>query len=293
MGRSRSTVILALVAVLAALASALPAAAVATPRLVAVTAASHVGFDRVVWTFQGPLPARRTAEVVPRLLGDASGLPVRLAGAAIVQVTLSAAVAHDATGASTAARRLVVGLPNVIELAQSGDFEATVTYGVGLASSQPFRLFTLTNPSRVVLDVRKDYTQVTRTVTFQDLPRFVAGTPPFTRVVRRVVPARSQASALLNQLMAGPTNEERARGLRLVRSGAADFDRLSISSLAVARVRLLGGCRSNGSTFTIANLITPTFKALATVDHVKIYDPAGHTERPFGVIDSIPTCLEP
>ncbi len=266
--------------------------ATSAPRLVGVTAASHPGFDRVVWTFTGGLPARRAA-YVPRLLGDASGLPVRLAGDAVLQVTMSGADAHDAAGNSTAARRLVLGLPNVIELAQSGDFEAVVTYGVGLAKAQPFHLFTLTNPSRVVLDVRKDYRQVTRTVTFQDRARFTAGTAPYTRLVRRVVPSGAQASALLNQLMAGPTNAERARGLAVVRSGAGDFDRLRIDAVGTARLRLLGGCDSRGSTFTIANLIVPTLKALATVDHVKIYDPAGRTERPLGRSDSIPTCLEP
>lgn len=266
--------------------------AATTPRLVGLAAASHAGFDRVVWTFSGGLPGRRAA-YVPRLLGDASGLPVRLAGDAVLQVTFSGADAHDAAGTSTAARRLVVGLPNVIELAQAGDFEAVVTYGVGLAKAQPFHLFTLTNPSRVVLDVRKDYAQVTRTVTFADPARFAAGTPPFTRLVRRVVPSGAQASALMNQLMAGPTNAERARGIAVVRSGAGDFDRLRIDTAGTARLRLLGGCTSGGSTFTIANLVLPTLKALRTIDHVKIYDPAGRTEHPLGRTDSIPTCLEP
>jgi hypothetical protein len=263
------------------------------PRLVSVTAASHRGYDRVVWTFQGPLPSRRTVRYVPQLLGDASGLPIRLAGAATLQVTMSQAVAHTPAGTSTAARRLVVGLPNVIEIAQSGDFEAVVTYGVGLAKAQHYHLFTLTNPSRVVLDVRKDYPQVARTVSFLNLPRYAAGTPPYVRSQLRVVPSGAQASALLNQLMAGPTNAERARGLRLVRSGSADFTHLSITRTRVARLWLWGGCRSGGSTFTIADLIRPTLKRLAAVDYVKIFDPSGHTERPYGRSDSIPTCLEP
>lgn len=303
----RSALIPCLAAVLAVLpaaaaagspptASARPAAVrsvAAVPRLVSVTAASHRGYDRVVWTFQGPLPARRQVRYVPRLLGDASGLPIRLAGAATLQVTMSQAVAHTPAGTSTAARRLVVGLPNVIELAQAGDFEAVVTYGVGLAKAQHYHLFTLTGPSRVVLDVRKDYPQVARTVSFLNLPRYVAGTPPYVRSQLRVVPSGAQASALLNQLMAGPTDAERARGLRLVRSGSADFTHLSITRTRVARLWLWGGCRSGGSTFTIADLIRPTLKRLAAVDYVKIYDPTGHTEHPYGRSDSIPTCLEP
>lgn len=266
----------------------------ATPQLVTVRAASHAGFDRVVWQFKGGLPATRLTEFVPTLLGDASGLPIRIAGDAILQVTMFDAVAHDPnTGTPTAPARLVVGLPNVIEVVRSGDFEAHVTYGVGLAKRQAFRLFTLTNPSRVVLDVRKDYRQANRTVTFQDLPRFVAGALPDTRRVRRGVPAFTPASAVLNHLFAGPTAAERAAGLRTVRSGATDFDRLSISSTGVARVRLLGGCSSGGSTFTIANLIMPTLKQFSTVRFVKIFDPSGRTARPTGLSDSIPACLEP
>ena len=272
---------------------AAPAAVTAPPLLVSVRATSHAGYDRVVWEFRGGLPAHRDARYVPSLLGDGSGLPMRIAGDAILRVSMFDANAHNPdTNRATAPSRLVVGLPNVIELVQSGDFEAHVSYGVGLAKRQAFRMFTLTNPSRVVLDVRKDYPQVSRTVTFQDLPRFVAGTTPDTRAVRRTIPALAPASAVLHHLFAGPTASESAVGLRTVRSGATDFDRLSISG-GVARVRLLGGCNSGGSTFTIANLIMPTLKQFSTVRFVKIYDPSGRTARPTGLSDSIPACLEP
>ena len=282
------------VAAVPSLASPPVAARVAAdPTLVAVRAASHTGFDRVVWEFRGGLPARRSARYVGDLLSDGPGLPVRIAGNAIVEVTMFQANAHDLnTGRSTAPGRVVPGLPNVIEVVRSGDFEAVVTYGVGLAKRRPFTLYTLTNPSRVVLDVRKGYPQVTRRVTFLDQPRFAAGRTPFTRTVRRVVPAASPASALLHHLIAGPTVAERATGLRTVRSRATDFDRLAITG-GVARVRLRGGCGSGGSTFTIANLIRPTLKQFPSVDFVKIYDPAGRTQRPTGRSDSIPTCLEP
>ncbi|MDP4510019.1 hypothetical protein [Nonomuraea turcica] len=50
---------------------------------------------------------------------------------------------------------------------------------------------------------------------------------------------------------------------------------------------------SAGSTFTIANLIRPTLKQFPSIKWVKIYDAAGHTERPTGPSDSIPQSLEP
>ncbi len=265
--------------------------AVRTPVLVRVAAASHPGYDRVVFTFANGLPRTRRAAYVPRLISDGEGAPVRLAGSAVLQVTMTGADAHDTAGRPTAQGRLVPGLPNVVEIAQSGDFEAVVGYGIGLARRQPFRMFTLTRPSRVVVDIRKDYAQVTRTVTFLDLPR---STTAFrTRTVARVVPASSQATALLDHLVAGPTVAERLRGLRVVRSGVGDIDRVRVDRAKVARLRLLGGCSSGGSTFTIADLIRPTLKRLSSVDFVKIYDPAGRTERGTGRSDSIPTCLEP
>jgi hypothetical protein len=39
--------------------------------------------------------------------------------------------------------------------------------------------------------------------------------------------------------------------------------------------------------------MVPTLRQLASVDWVKIYGPAGRTERPSGHTDSIPVCLEP
>ena len=61
----------------------------------------------------------------------------------------------------------------------------------------------------------------------------------------------------------------------------------------MARVQLTGKLSSGGSTFTIANEIMPTLKQFRSVRWVKIYDQAGHTERPSGPGDSIPFSLEP
>jgi hypothetical protein len=278
----------------AAVTAPVTAAAPATPLLVGVRAASHRTFDRVVWEFRGGLPKNRSVQYVRELIADGSGQPVRIAGSAILELTVSSANAHDEnTGQGTAPSRVVSGLGNVIEVVESGDFEATVSYGVGLAKRQKFSVTTLRNPSRIVVDVRKDYRQATRKVRLLDEPRFARGTPPFTRNVNRRVPAAAPAGAALHQLFAGPTAAEHARGLRTVRSGATGFTRLTVSKSKVARVYLKGGCSSSGSTFTVANLIRPTLKQFANVRWVKIYDPQGHTEHPTGRRDSIPECLEP
>ena len=129
-------------------------------------------------------------------------------------------------------------------------------------------------------------------VCFIDMPNYIVGTLPDVRAVSRSVSAATPATGALQELFAGPTAAEQAGGLAVERSGATGFTGLSIAG-GIARVTLVGGCDSRGSTMTIANLIVPTLKQFATVDHVKIYDPAGSTDSPGGPGDSIPGCLNP
>jgi hypothetical protein len=96
----------------------------------------------------------------------------------------------------------------------------------------------------------------------------------------------------MDRIFAGPVAREETRGLRLLRSEATSFTRLGVRA-GVARVQLVGGCSSGGSTVTIAGEIMPSLRQFSTVDVVKIYDPAGRTEHPTGQVDSIPACLEP
>ena len=260
--------------------------------LVGIRAAHHDGLDRVVFEFRGGLPASRQVTYVPRLVEDASGLPVRIAGRALLKVRMEPAQAHDGTGNPTAPLRLAVALPNVMNVVRAGDFEAVTTYGIGLAKRTPFTVFTLAKPSRLVVDVGAAFPTVQRKIYFLDEPRFVANTPPFfTPVLRPVLPG-TPATGVMDRIFAGPVAREEARGLRLLLSQATSFTRLGVRA-GVARVQLVGGCSSGGSTVTIADEVMPSLRQLSTVDFVKIYDPAGRTEHPAGQVDSIPPCLEP
>ena len=277
-------------------AAAVPAQAVAqaqgAPTLVAVRAAHHPGFDRVVFEFTGRVPASRRVIYVNRLIGDPSGLPVRIAGRAILQVRFEAANAHNDVGRATAPGRIVFPLPNVMTAVRSGDFEAVTSYGIGLAKKETFKVFTLSRPSRVVIDVKAGFPTVTRKVWFFNQRRFVANREPFFTPVLRPVRPLTAATGVMDRLFAGPLPGEAAAGLTLLRSDATGFTGPQISG-GVARVRLTGGCNSHGSTVTVAGEIMPTLRQLASVDFVKISDPAGRTEHPTGRRDSIPTCLEP
>lgn len=268
------------------------AAPVTTPTLVDVRAAHHRGFDRIVLEFDGGLPERVRVRYVDRLVADGSGLPVRVAGRAVLRVVLTDARVHDGAGRPTVPRRTAFALPNVLTAVRAGDFEGVTTYGIGLAKRTPVEVTTLENPSRVVIDVRAGFATVLRPVYFLDQDRFGDNVEPFFVPRMRPVRPGTPATDLMDRLFAGPLPGERAHGLRLLRSRATGFDDLRVTA-GVARLRLTGGCSSGGSTVTVAGSIMPTLRALPTVDWVKVFDPSGRTGTPSGPTDSIPSCLEP
>jgi hypothetical protein len=148
----RTLLVASLVAVVLALAAA-PAGAQSAPTLVDVRAARHPGFDRVVFEFRGAVP-QHTVRYVGQLVEDGSGKPVSVAGAADLEVVFHGANAHAEDGTpSVRPRRFSPGLTAVKEVAQIGDFEAVVSYGIGLDRRRPLTVSTLSGPSRLVIDV--------------------------------------------------------------------------------------------------------------------------------------------
>src|SRR4051794_4239737 len=177
---------------LALLAAPAPAAPV-TPTLVAIRAAHHPGFDRVVFVFRGGLPASRRGGYVRRLLGDGSGPPIPAARRGVLPVSLSPAQAHDAGGGAPVATRRVFTTPDVVTAVQAGDFEGVTTYGIGLAKRTPFHVSTLRRPARVVVDVRARFATVTRRVYFLNAPHVAADRRPVFSF--RLRPGRAAAPA--------------------------------------------------------------------------------------------------
>ncbi len=248
--------------------------------------------DRVVFEFDGPVPADFDVSFVPAIIGDPSGLPVPVIGQALLGVTFSLANGHDEDGNVFTDAITTLGLKNVIQVVRSGDFEAVLSFGIGLAKQTQFSVFTLTNPSRVVIDIKATFTTVPTQIFFVDSHAFAIGQGSYVcAVLRQVIPPNVGARSL-NWLFAGPTPDERAGGLTFVNSDATGFTNLTISN-GIARVRLVGGANSHGSTLTIAKEIFPLLKQFPTVRWVKIYDQSGHTETPTGQSDSIPAGLEP
>jgi hypothetical protein len=290
---------------LAALACAVPAGlgaatltapaaqAAPTPVLVAVRAAHHTGYDRVVFEFTGRGPSSYDVGYTPALYADPAGWRLAVAGRAILKVTLQGVDAHTASGAVPSPARLAFAMPNVVTTVRAGDFEGVVTYGIGVARQESADMFRLSNPSRLVIDIDVPFRTVARKVWFVDDTKVVRNIePPVTAVWRAVLPG-SPAAGVMDRLYAGPTQAEKRASLRFVPSLTTEWYNLSISSTGVARVQLKWKCSSGGSTITVAGEIFPTLKQFGSVDHVKIYGPDGRTGQPTGRTDSIPECLEP
>jgi hypothetical protein len=122
----------------------------------AVRAARNAGFDRVVFEFDGPqLPGYHLEYVdrpVPRC---GSGDATEVAGQGWLQVRLTPAQAHTDAGQPTVtAREQKPSLPLLQELELTCDFEGEVTWVLGNARPQPYRVMELREPTRLVVDVR-------------------------------------------------------------------------------------------------------------------------------------------
>lgn len=275
-------------------ASALASTPTASPTtLVAIRAAHHTGYDRLVFQFSGRLPAHRSVRYVSRVVADPSGKVVPVSGSARLLVRFFAANGHKANGTSSyGPARRTFALPGIIQVVNAGDFEAVLRFGVGVAKREPFKVFTLANPSRFVIDISTPFRTSSVRDYFLDSRRFAEGKRPYIHAVNRPVIPPAVAFGALQRLYAGPTRAELSHGLRFVSSKSTGFSKVTIND-HVARVYLTGACSSGGSTFTVANEIMPTLKQFSSVRWVKIYNAAGQTERPTGHSDSIPECLEP
>lgn len=124
--------------------------------LTAVSTARHPGWDRTVFTFRERSPGV-DVRYVPRLVQDGSGHVLPVDGRAVLQVRFDPATSYD----ERTGRRTWAGpdssrprLPAVRHVRLAGDFEAGLTFGLGVAQrGKGFRVLRLENPTRVAVDV--------------------------------------------------------------------------------------------------------------------------------------------
>jgi hypothetical protein len=136
-----------------------PSTAKSTSLIDRVAIGHHEGYDRVVFQFRDEgLPGYRVEYVDPPLKEDGSGNPVDVAGNAFVVVRMEPASGFDLnTGEGQLVYKGPKRLPGtgvVKEAVRTGDFEAVLSWAVGLDGTVPFRVTTASSPARLIVDFR-------------------------------------------------------------------------------------------------------------------------------------------
>src|SRR6202521_5756864 len=127
-------------------------AASAAATVSALRIAHHDGYDRLVIDFatSNTMPQYQlTQQATSHFVRDASGQPVTLDGTAGLRLVL-----RNADITPRVPNDLKPELPAIREVAQIGNFERVVSYGVGLATPACFRVLELSGPTRLVMDYR-------------------------------------------------------------------------------------------------------------------------------------------
>jgi hypothetical protein len=121
----------------------------------AVRVGAHDGFDRVVLEVSGTGTPGWDVRYVDAAASQGSGDAVAVAGDAVLQVTLTGAVYPYTTGVEEVARGAVrgTGTSSVIEAVYDATYEGTSLTFVGTAGRNPFRVYAMEDPTRVVLEV--------------------------------------------------------------------------------------------------------------------------------------------
>lgn len=126
-----------------------------------VRVGTHSGYDRVVFEFaQAPdappgIPEYILQNAEPPLAQDPSGMPMDVAGDRYVQLALLGGTKYDEDYNLTygGPTEFDPGFPALVALHEADDFEATATWYLGLHREPCLRVFTLSGPHRLVIDI--------------------------------------------------------------------------------------------------------------------------------------------
>jgi hypothetical protein len=122
-------------------------------------AAAQEGFDRIVFEFEGNTLPGYKIEYVESVSNCGSGQDVTAflgggtAPEAILLVDIRPSDAHNQQGQATAPRDLSPNLETIQRAFGICDFEAVVTYALALSGEKEFKVSTLQDPARLVIDV--------------------------------------------------------------------------------------------------------------------------------------------
>ena len=122
--------------------------------LTAIRASSHEVFTRVVLEFDGEgSPGVRLAQWSDQALEQGRGLPIEVAGAAVLELILDGTpmTATSSKGSYPAGEHTRAG---DLDIVSDGTFEDNTHVVIGAPAERQFQIGFLSNPSRVVIDIR-------------------------------------------------------------------------------------------------------------------------------------------
>ncbi|GGY66156.1 AMIN-like domain-containing (lipo)protein [Marinobacter zhanjiangensis] len=123
--------------------------------LLAVRTGTHDGFDRIVFEFDERVPGYHTEYIDQPVRKCGSGKVTPVAGDGWLEVRIYPANAHTREGQPTVTdRERMTGLLVLSELELTCDFEAVVTWVLGVESPNRYRVRELSSPPRLVVEVR-------------------------------------------------------------------------------------------------------------------------------------------
>ena len=129
------------------------------PVLTALRTGTHPAYERLVVEIgaeAGGRPSHRVEYVDRPLIECGSGRQIFPVGDAWLEVRLEPAAAHDEAGRPTLGEReIVVDRPLLRRVYRTCDFEGVVTLVMALTEPNAFRVITLDDPRRIVVDVRR------------------------------------------------------------------------------------------------------------------------------------------
>jgi hypothetical protein len=131
------------------------ASTTARAQITDVRVGTHSLYDRVVFEFDSGLPDAVIEGVLPPFYADGSGLEIQVAGSAFLKVTMHGAsrVSPDGTETYGGSTNFQPGFDRLVQLIEGGDFEAVSSWYLGLDGGGCFRVMTLADPSRLVIDI--------------------------------------------------------------------------------------------------------------------------------------------
>jgi hypothetical protein len=125
----------------------------AQAELSAAAAGCHPGYDRFVLRARSGGKPGYDVRYVSRIVSDGSGNPISIQGSRFLRVIVRNARGHTSGGTNLLPGAITPGCSNLRQVKKAGDFEGVVTYGLGLRRKTGFRVFRLTGPTRIVIDV--------------------------------------------------------------------------------------------------------------------------------------------